>query len=355
MCERVGVLYAGELVEEGPSRGRSCAIRATRTPSASCAASRAAACARTTAGSTRSPASCRRSGQTCPAACSSDRCALAAGHLPQRGAADFRVGGGHISRCHFHEQAQELPRATAEHRRSALRSTVATTPLLQVDDLAKIVPPATATTSTRSPGCRRCSGPARRSASSASRAAARRPSRARCSASSSRPRARSSSTAARSPTKLADAVGGGRARRCRSSSRTPTRRSTGGTRCGGSCAARCKKLAGRHAASAAETRMLGARSTRCGCAERYARGAPDAALRRPEAARRDRARVRRRAAARRLRRADLGARRLGAGGDPQPARRAAGASAASPTSSSRTTSASSATSPTGSPCSTSAG
>ena len=58
---------------------------------------------------------------------------------------------------------------------------------------------------------------------------------------------------------------------------------------------------------------------------------------------------------RRLRRADLRARRLRAGGDPQPPRRPAGASRASPTSSSRTTSASSATSPTGSPCSTSAG
>ena len=48
------------------------------------------------------------------------------------------------------------------------------------------------------------------------------------------------------------------------------------------------------------------------------------ALGRAQAARRDRARVRRRAARRRLRRADLGARRLRAGGDPQPARRAAG-------------------------------
>ena len=48
------------------------------------------------------------------------------------------------------------------------------------------------------------------------------------------------------------------------------------------------------------------------------------ALRRPQAARRDRPRLRRRPEARRLRRADLGARRLGPGGDPQPARRAAG-------------------------------
>ena len=48
------------------------------------------------------------------------------------------------------------------------------------------------------------------------------------------------------------------------------------------------------------------------------------ALRRAQAARRDRARVRRRPAARRLRRADERARRLGPGGDPQPPRRAPG-------------------------------
>ena len=54
-----------------------------------------------------------------------------------------------------------------------------------------------------------------------------------------------------------------------------------------------------------------------------------AALGRAEAAARDRARVRRRPEARRLRRADVRARRLRPGGDPQPARRAAGASARS--------------------------
>ena len=66
--------------------------------------------------------------------------------------------------------------------------------------------------------------------------------------------------------------------------------------------------------------------TRGGAARRpLPERAPDPALGWPEAARRDRPRVRRVAARRRLRRADLGARRLGAGGHPQPARRAAGA------------------------------
>ena len=52
--------------------------------------------------------------------------------------------------------------------------------------------------------------------------------------------------------------------------------------------------------------------------------APGPALRRAQAARRHRARVRREPPGPRLRRAHLGARRVGAGGDPQPARRAAG-------------------------------
>ena len=59
-------------------------------------------------------------------------------------------------------------------------------------------------------------------------------------------------------------------------------------------------------------------------AERYVSAPPEPALGRPQAATRYRARVRRRSAARRLRRADVGARRLRPGGDPQPARRAAG-------------------------------
>ena len=86
-----------------------------------------------------------------------------------------------------------------------------------------------------------------------------------------------------------------------------------------------KKLAGigGSAADAADARARAARSAHRAHADAEAR----AALGRPEAARRDRARVRRRPAARRLRRADLGARRLRAGRDPQPARRAAGGEA----------------------------
>ncbi len=113
------------------------------------------------------------------------------------------------------------------------------------------------------------------------------------------------------------------------------------------------KLAGLKGA-AAERRSLDARRAPSGWPTATCRPAR-AALRRPQAARRDRPRLRRRPAARRLRRADLRARRVRPGGDPQPAGRPAGERADDATSSSRTTSASSATCPTGSPSCTSDG
>ena len=61
MCDRVGVLYAGELVEEGPAR-RCSPTPGTRTRWACCAASRGAGSARTPTGSTPSPASSPRPG-----------------------------------------------------------------------------------------------------------------------------------------------------------------------------------------------------------------------------------------------------------------------------------------------------
>ena len=78
---------------------------------------------------------------------------------------------------------------------------------------------------------------------------------------------------------------------------------------------------------AAEKRLRRAGLAEVRLAERYLSVRPGSALGRPQAARRDRARVRRQPAPGRLRRADLGARRLGAGGDPQPAGRAPGARA----------------------------
>ena len=119
MCDRVGVLYAGAHGRGGHGRARCSTIRGIPTPWACCAASRAAACARTTAGSTPSRASCRRSAPTCPAASSPT-----AARSPRTAAAPtsrraFEVGGDHISRCYYHERAQQLPRAMAANLEGA--------------------------------------------------------------------------------------------------------------------------------------------------------------------------------------------------------------------------------------------
>ena len=136
MCGRVGVLYAGRLVEEGPSRP-CCRTRVTRTRSGCCAASRGAACARTTGGSTRSRDSCPASGRSCPVACSPT-----AAHLPTTAATPRSprfevVSTGHESRCWYHERAHALP-ARGRPTSSSRPSTVTADPLVRFDDLGKV-------------------------------------------------------------------------------------------------------------------------------------------------------------------------------------------------------------------------
>ena len=301
-----------------------------------------------------SRASCRTSARSCPAACSPT-----AARSP-------------TTLCHTEEPDAPRPRrrrtraaatsTSAPRRCRARRPPSSTLPAIDrgADAAAALRRPrqdvqaARATTSTRSSASRPRSGRARRSASSASRAAARRRSPARCSGI------------------VEPDVGRGRARRARARAARSAKRST---RRPARAADRlpepglgaqppppgapdplpvAEKLAGMTGAGA-ETRLLELmRSVRL--AERYAERAARASSR---AASSSGVAIARAfagdPAARRLRRADLGARRVGAGGDPEPARRAAGRARASPTSSSRTTSASCATSPTGSPCSTSAG
>src|SRR5207237_4601759 len=71
-----------------------------------------------------------------------DRCALAEEICRTDEPPLYEISGGHVSRCHFHERAQELPRDTAARPEWQLRVDRPGTPLLNVRDLAKIfVPP----------------------------------------------------------------------------------------------------------------------------------------------------------------------------------------------------------------------
>ena len=180
MCDRVGVLYAGRLVEEGPVEQvlRRPAPPVHGRPAALPAARRRAQGPRAARHDPRLPAAARR--RACRRACSStaarSRRTSAASEEPPF----HELGGGRHSRCHFREQAHELPRAApaaglrsavdarrrAGHPHRGMRKTFHQEghDVRAVDDVSLVL--------------RR----ARRSASSASPAAARRRSPARCSA-----------------------------------------------------------------------------------------------------------------------------------------------------------------------------
>jgi peptide/nickel transport system ATP-binding protein len=76
-------------------------------------------------------------GEELPGCVFADRCALAQEICVAEEPPLYDVGGTHVSRCHFHEQAQELPRAeSATLALPAVDRTVE--PVLRFDDLGKV-------------------------------------------------------------------------------------------------------------------------------------------------------------------------------------------------------------------------
>ena len=211
--------------------------RAIRTRSACCAASRAAACARITGGSTRSRASCRSSAPSCRAACS-----------PTAARSRTSAAATRSRRC---ERARRRPRqplllpragADAAARRasptsSCPSSTARRPPLVAFDDLGKVfqqhghdvhalVDVSRAIWPGETLGLVGESGSGKTTL-------------ARTLLGIVEPT--TGAVDARRAARSRRASRSGRATTCgrsRSSSRTRTRRSTGATRCGASCAAR---------------------------------------------------------------------------------------------------------------------
>jgi len=135
MCERVGVLYAGELVEEGPSEEILANPRHPYTVGLLRCIPRGGL--RKDRGKLDTiPGFLPPIGADLPACVYVHRCALAADICRETKPPDFPVGAEHVSRCHFHEQAQELPRATENIPVSTAIDRLAT-PLLKVDGLTK--------------------------------------------------------------------------------------------------------------------------------------------------------------------------------------------------------------------------
>jgi peptide/nickel transport system ATP-binding protein len=136
MCDRVGVLYAGRLVEEGASAQVLTDPRHPYTVGLLRCMPRAGA--RKDHGRLDTiPGFLPQIGAVLPGCVFADRCALVQDICKAEEPPMHVVGEGHGSRCHFHEKAQELPRATSaelgtEH--SIDRSGI---PVISLDGLAK--------------------------------------------------------------------------------------------------------------------------------------------------------------------------------------------------------------------------
>jgi len=112
MCERVGVLYAGRLVEEGPAETILADPRHPYTVGLLRCIPR---------GGLRKdrdrldtiPGFLPQLGAELPGCVFADRCAIAREICRTDEPAFHALGGGHSSRCHFHEEAASLPRESS--------------------------------------------------------------------------------------------------------------------------------------------------------------------------------------------------------------------------------------------------
>ncbi|MCC8394173.1 ABC transporter ATP-binding protein [Paraburkholderia sp. MMS20-SJTR3] len=146
MCERVGVLYAGKLVEEGATADVFTRPRHPYTvgllrclPSAGRSKDREPL--DTIAGGLPLPGSVT---QGCIYA---ERCRLADERCRREAPPPYRLAATHgdqMARCHYHERAIELPRAAAEHSTEFppaaagdVRSSTRTAPVLRARNLSK--------------------------------------------------------------------------------------------------------------------------------------------------------------------------------------------------------------------------
>jgi peptide/nickel transport system ATP-binding protein len=137
MCERAGVLYAGRLVEEGPVE---VVLQDPRHPY--------------TVGLLRCiprggvrkdhgrldtiPGFLPMLGEELPGCVFVDRCGLAREICRTDEPPLHPLGEHHTSRCHFHEEAHELPRVIPADLEQTLPSDRSSTPLIRVEDLEKI-------------------------------------------------------------------------------------------------------------------------------------------------------------------------------------------------------------------------
>ena len=137
MCDRVGVLYAGRLVEEGPVET---VLRDPRHPyTVALLRCIPRGGARKDQGRLDTiPGFLPGLGAVAAGCAFADRCALAEEICRTDEPPLIDLGGGHASRCHFHERAGELPRATTEVFTGLAPVDRSAEPLLRITDVAKV-------------------------------------------------------------------------------------------------------------------------------------------------------------------------------------------------------------------------
>lgn len=136
MCERVGVLYAGRLVEEGAAATVFTEPRHPYTVGLLRCIPR---------GGLRKdrdrldtiPGYLPQLGADLPGCVFTDRCALAQEICRTDEPPFHRVGPGHASRCHFHEKAADLPRTTRWSPGAASARAPADGPLVRLEHASK--------------------------------------------------------------------------------------------------------------------------------------------------------------------------------------------------------------------------
>jgi peptide/nickel transport system ATP-binding protein len=137
MCERVGVLYAGRMVEEGPVQTVLNEPRHPYTVGLLRCIPRGGA--RKDQGRLDTiPGFMASIDEQLPACVFADRCALAQDICRTDEPPMHQITADHSSRCHFHERARDLPRATPREVGRPLVIDRKQTPMLKVDGLAKL-------------------------------------------------------------------------------------------------------------------------------------------------------------------------------------------------------------------------
>jgi peptide/nickel transport system ATP-binding protein len=144
MCDRVGVLYAGELVEEGPALDVFRQPRHPYTVGLLRSIPRRDGAPASPATGTRAPlatipGSLPAPGSVVSGCVFADRCGLAEERCRTEAPPMYEIGGGRGSRCHFHERAQSVPvGASAEASGAPARTPDgAAGPLLKVANASK--------------------------------------------------------------------------------------------------------------------------------------------------------------------------------------------------------------------------